>query len=195
MRTPALTTMRTLLVVLALALISDVPAAAGPRPAKETDELSGPVKAMAVEKAKLSRQFGKFLGRFGAKWEESPHVRSYSRNYDAKGNKTLETWYNPNGSVNRRVQFTYDSNGNLTEAVRYKPDGSIADKIVYVYDAKGNKTEETTYKADGSVEKYSTYAYEFDSRGNWTKMTEITRFESEEDTYWAESVYRNISYY
>jgi hypothetical protein len=168
---------------------------AGPKTAKELDGLSGPVKAMAVEKAQLSRQFGKFLGRFGAKWVEGPHVRTSSRNYDAKGNKTLETWYNPDGSVNRRVQFTYDTNGNLAEAIRYKADGTLAGKVVYSYDSKSNKTEETTYKADGAVEKYSTYKYEFDAHGNWTKMTEITRFETEEDTYWAESIYRTITYY
>jgi YD repeat-containing protein len=187
--------MKNALVVVILTLLLSYPAAAGPKTAKELDELSGPVKAMAVEKAQLTRQFGKFLGKFSATWKESPHVRTYGRNYDAKGNKTLETWYNPNGSVNRRVQFTYDPNGNLTEAVRYKADGTLADRVAYVYDAKGNKTEETTYKADGSLEKYSTFTYEFDSHGNWTKMTEITRFETDADTYWAESVYRTITYY
>jgi len=187
--------MKNALVVVILTLLLSYPAAAGPKTAKELDELNGPVKAMAVEKAQLSRQFGKYLGRFSAKWVEGPHVRTYSRNYDAKGNKTLEAWHNPNGSVNRRVQFTYDPNGSLTEAVRYKADGTLADKVAYVYDAKGNKTEETTYKADGSLEKYSTFSYEFDSHGNWIKMTEITRFETDADTYWAESVYRTISYY
>ena len=187
--------MKNALVVVILTLLMSFPAVAGPKAARELDELSGPVKTMAVEKAQLTRQFGKFLGRFGAKWAEGSHIRTYSRNYDAKGNKTLETWYNPNGSVNRRVQFTYDANGNVTESVRYKADGNVANKVAYAYDAKGNKTEETTYKADGSLEKYSTFKYEFDSHGNWTKMTEITRFETEEDTYWAESIYRNITYY
>jgi hypothetical protein len=93
------------------------------------------------------------------------------------------------------VQFTYDASGNLQEAIRYKADGNIANKVVYAYDAKGNKTDETTYKADGSLEKYSSFKYEFDPHGNWTKMTEITRFESEEDSYWAESIYRTITYY
>ncbi len=188
--------MRNRVVVLILAsLLFGLPAVAGPKTAKEQDDLNGPVKAMAVEKAQLSRQFGKYFGKFTPRWTEGPHIRTYSRNYDTKGNKTLETWYNPDGSVNRRVQFTYDANGNLMEAVRYKADGTLVNKVVYAYDSKSNKTEETTYKADGSVEKYSTVTYEFDSHGNWTKMTEITRFEAEEETYWAESIYRKISYY
>lgn len=187
--------MKNVLVVLIVTLFVSVPAAAGPKTAKEVDELNGPVKAMAVEKAQLSRQFGKYLGRFSAKWTEGPHVRTYGRNYDAKGNKTLEAWYNPDGSVNRRVQFTHDATGNLIEAIRYKADGTMANKVAYAYDSKGNKTEETTYKADGSLEKYSTFKYEFDSHGNWIKMTEITKFETEEETFWAESIYRTITYY
>ena len=187
--------MKNALVAVIVVLLVSVPAAAGPKTARELDELNGPVKGMAVEKAQLTRQFGMFLGRFSAKWTEGAHVRTYGRNYDAQGNKTLETWYSPDGSVNRRVQFTYDAKGNVTASVRYKADGNVANKITFTYDAKGNKTEEATYKADGSLEKYSTFAYEFDSHGNWTKMTEITKFETEEDTYWAESVYRAITYY
>lgn len=187
--------MKNALVVVIVTLLVSFPAVAGPKTAKEADELNGPVKNIAIEKAQLSRQFGKYFGRFTAKWIEGPHVRTYSRDYDAKGNKTLETWYNPDGSLNRRVQFTYDATGNLLEAIRYKADGTLANKVVYAYDSKGNRTEEATYKADGSLEKRSTYAYEFDSHGNWTKMTEITKFESEEETYWAESIYRKITYY
>ncbi len=189
--------MKNALVALIVTLLVSFPAVAGPRTTKEMDELNGPVKAVAVEKARLTRQFGKFFGRFGAKWAEGPHVRTYNRNYDAKGYKTWETGYNPDGSVNRRVQFTYDASGHLTEAIRYKADGNVANKVAYTYDSKGNKTEETTYKADGKLEKYSTFKYEFDSHGNWTKMTEVTRFETEEeeDTYWAESIYRTITYY
>lgn len=187
--------MKSVFVALIVTLLVSYPAVAGPKTARELDELSGPVKAMAVEKAPLSRQFGKYFGKFTAKWVEGPHVRTHNRNYDAKGNKTWETWYGPDGSVNRRVQFAYDEAGNLIESVRYKSDGNIANKVVYTYDAKGNKTGETTYKADGSLEKKSTFAYEFDSHGNWTKMTESTKFETEEDTYWGESIYRTITYY
>ena len=187
--------MKSVLVALIVTLLVSYPAVAGPKTARDLEELSGPVKAMAVEKAQLSRQFGKYLGRFTAKWVEGPHIRTYNRNYDAKGNKTWETGYSPDGSVNRRVQFAYDETGNLIESIRYKADGNIANKVVYAYDAKGNKTGETTYKADGSLEKKSVYTYEFDSHGNWTKMTENTKFETEEDTYWAESIYRTITYY
>jgi len=187
--------MKSVLVALIVTLLVSYPAVAGPKTARELEGLSGPVKAMAVEKAQLSRQFGKFLGRFSAKWTEGAHVRTYSRNYDAKGNKTWETGYNPDGSVNRRVQFTYDASGNLVESIRYKPDGNIANKVAYTYDSKGNKTEEATYKADKSLEKKSTFSYEFDSHGNWTKMTENTKFETEDDSYWAESIYRTITYY
>lgn len=187
--------MKNVLGALIVTLLVSYPAVAGPKTARELEELSGPVKAMAVEKVQLSRQFGKYLGRFSAKWVEGSRIRTYNRNYDAKGNKTWETWYSPDGSVNRRVQFAYDATGNMIESIRYKADGNVANKVVYGYDSKGNKTEETTYKANGKLEKYSTFQYEFDAHGNWTKMTENTKFETEEDADWAESVYRTITYY
>jgi len=187
--------MKSVLVALIVTLLVCYPAVAGPKTARELEELSGPVKVMAVEKTQLSRQFGKYFGRFTAKWVEGPHLQTYNRHYDAKGNKTWETWYGPDGAVSRRVQFAYDEAGNLLESIRYKSDGNIANKVVYTYDARGNKKGEATYRADGSLEKKSTFDYEFDSHGNWTRMTEKTSFETGEDTDWGESIYRKITYY
>jgi TonB family protein len=68
---------------------------------------------------------------------------------------------------------------------------------VYKYDDKGNINEMTLSAADGALISKEVYKYEFDSLGNWTKMTTSVAvvengaigFEPTEVTY------RTISYY
>ena len=68
---------------------------------------------------------------------------------------------------------------------------------VYKYDDKGNISEMTLMGSDGSMVSKETYKYDYDSLGNWTKMTTsvavvengTVAFEPVEVTY------RTISYY
>src|SRR5690349_19845164 len=48
---------------------------------------------------------------------------------------------------------------------------TLTGRETYKYDDKGNISEMTLLNADGSLLSKETYKYEFDSIGNWVKMT------------------------
>ena len=75
--------------------------------------------------------------------------------------------------------------------------GTPAGKEEYKYDDKGNVVEMTLRDAAGRILSKEVYAYEFDSFGNWTKMTtSIVVLEADQLNYEpTEITYRMISYY
>ena len=68
---------------------------------------------------------------------------------------------------------------------------------VYKYDEKGNISEMTLMGSDGSMVSKETYKYEYDSLGNWTKMTtSVAVVENSKIAFEpVEVTYRTISYY
>jgi len=104
--------------------------------------------------------------------ENGKRVLLETAEYDLKGTKTVNQYFPVAGSA---------------------PTG----REVYKYDDKGNISEMTLSGTDGSLVSKETYKYEYDSLGNWTKMTTSVAvvengaisFEPTEVTY------RTISYY
>jgi len=92
--------------------------------------------------------------------------------YDLKGAKTVNQYFPVNGST---------------------PTG----REVYKYDDKGNISEMTLSGNDGSLISKEVYKYEYDSLGNWTKMTtSVAVVENGSITFEpTEITYRTISYY
>ena len=92
--------------------------------------------------------------------------------YDLKGAKTVNQYFPVNAST---------------------PTG----REVYKYDDKGNISEMTLTGADGSLISKEVYKYEYDSLGNWTKMTtSVAVVENGSITFEpTEVTYRTISYY
>jgi TonB family protein len=92
----------------------------------------------------------------------------------------------------------YDANGVKTQN-QYFPvsNSSLTGREVYKYDDKGNISEMTLVNKDGSLLSREVYRYEFDSVGNWVKMTtsvlviENGKIEFEP----TEVTYRTIFYY
>ena len=66
----------------------------------------------------------------------------------------------------------YDLKGSKTQN-QYFPmtDSSPTGRETYKYDDKGNISEMTLLAADGSLISKETYRYDYDSLGNWIKMT------------------------
>jgi TonB family protein len=131
---------------------------------RDRDGLSGPVRRVRTETAKLSHKSGKTI--------EGQRVVLESVAYDIKGGKT-ENAYFP------------------------VPGAALTGKEVYKYDDKGNIVEMTLLNADGTLLSKEVYTYEFDSFGNWTKMTaSIAVIEGGKLSYEpTEVTYRMISYY
>jgi protein TonB len=66
----------------------------------------------------------------------------------------------------------YDQKGNKTQNQYFPISGStLTGREVYKYDDKGNISEMTRLGADGLPVGKEVYKYEYDSAGNWTKMT------------------------
>ncbi|MCA1617817.1 MAG: TonB family protein [Acidobacteria bacterium] len=93
---------------------------------------------------------------------------------------------------------TYDQKGNRVDNAYFlAAGGSLTGKEVYKYDARGNIVEMTLHNDDGTLLAKEVYTYEFDSVGNWVKMTTsvavmeggTVSFEPSEVTY------RMISYF
>lgn len=108
----------------------------------------------------------------GKQIENSKRVLLEAAEYDLKGAKTVNQYFPVAGAA---------------------PTG----REVYKYDEKGNISEMTLMGSDGSMVSKETYKYEYDSLGNWTKMTTSVAV-VENGTIAFEPVevtYRTISYY
>jgi len=92
----------------------------------------------------------------------------------------------------------YDLKGNKTQNQYFPVAGStLTGREVYKYDDKGNISEMTLLAADGSLISKEIYKYDFDSVGNWTKMTtSVAVVENGKINFEpTECTYRTIFYY
>ncbi len=108
----------------------------------------------------------------GKSLEDGKHVVLETSEYDLKGVKTQNKYFPIEGAT-------------------------LTGREVYKYDEKGNISEMTLVNADGSLVSKEVYKYEYDSIGNWVKMTtsvavvENGRIDFEP----TEVTYRTIFYY
>jgi TonB family protein len=119
-------------------------------------------------------------------------VRTETAKLSNKGGKLVE---GPRAALETA---SYDIKGSKTENAYFPVSGAtLTGKEVYKYDEKGNIMEMTLHDASGMLLSKEIYTYEFDSFGNWTKMTTSVavieggklNFEPTEVTY------RTITYY
>lgn len=103
------------------------------------DGLTGPVRRVRTEVAKLSSETGKLL--------EGKHAVLEVVAYDIKGNKT-ENQYFPIAGANLtgKEVYKYDDKGNISEMTLLNTDGSLLSREVYKYefDFAGNWNKMTT---------------------------------------------------
>jgi hypothetical protein len=149
---------RRLLALLVLALIYSCPLIAQTKTGRERAGLSGPVKAVRVETAKLSVVSGQLV--------EGQRVPAYLTTFDEQGNTTGQSAHNPDGSLKRKLgwDYTYDAKGREVEVVYRNADGTLTAKGVSTYDSKGRKIEVTLYNPGGSINHHQAYSY--DDKGN-----------------------------
>src|SRR5262245_21289983 len=92
----------------------------------------------------------------------------------------------------------YDVKGVKTQNQYFPIAGSeLTGREVYKYDEKGNISEMTLLNADGTLLSKEMYKYEFDSIGNWVKMTTSVAVvaSGKVDFEPTEVTYRTILYY
>ena len=108
----------------------------------------------------------------GKSVEDSKHVVLETAEYDLKGVKTQNQYFPIEGA-------------------------RLTGREVYKYDDKGNISEMTLVNADGSLVSKEVYKYDYDSVGNWVKMTtSIAVVENGKISFEpSEVTYRTIFYY
>lgn len=106
---------------------------------RDRDGLSGPVRRVRTETAKLSNK--------GGKPAEGARAVLESVAYDITGNKTENAYFPvPGAALTGKEVYKYDDKGNIVEMTLLNTDGSLLSKEVYSYefDQFGNWTKMTT---------------------------------------------------
>jgi tetratricopeptide (TPR) repeat protein/CHASE2 domain-containing sensor protein len=103
------------------------------------DGLSGPVRGVKIETAKIAVKNGKPV--------EGPRTMLETATYDQKGNRVDNAYFREaGGTLTGREVYKYDDRGNIVEMTLHNADGSLLAKEVYSYefDAVGNWVKMTT---------------------------------------------------
>jgi protein TonB len=124
---------------------------------RSRDGLTGPVRRVRTEIAKLSTADGKLA--------ESKHVLVEIVAYDIKGNK-IENQYFPiaGATLTGKEVYKYDEKGNISEMTLLNPDGTLLSKETYKYE----------FDFAGNWNKMTTSVAVVDSRGITFEPTEVT---------------------
>jgi TonB family protein len=106
---------------------------------RDRDGLSGPVRRIRTETAKVLVKEGKIV--------EGPRVVLETATYDMKGVKIDNAYFlAAGGSLTGKEVYKYDDKGDIIEMTLFNADGSVMSKEVYQYefDAMGNWTKMVT---------------------------------------------------
>ena len=124
---------------------------------RSRDGLTGPVRRVRTELAKLSSADGKLA--------EGKHVLVEIVAYDIKGNK-VENQYFPiaGATLTGKEVYKYDEKGNISEMTLLNPDGTLLSKEIYKYE----------FDFAGNWNKMITSVAVVDSRGITFEPTEVT---------------------
>ena len=124
---------------------------------RSRDGLTGPVRRVRTEVAKLSTADGRQT--------EGKHTLVEVVAYDIKGNK-IENQYFPiaGATLTGKEVYKYDEKGNISEMTMLNPDGTLASKEVYKYE----------FDFAGNWNKMTTSVAVVDSRGITFEPTEVT---------------------
>ncbi len=140
--------MKTLKVVVLVALMSLVSHAQERSTADATYALKGPVRTLKLEVATFVSKDGDHV--------EGPRVAEMEAWFNEDGNRTDLKIYNEKGVLSRRIVMKFDGR-KMTEALNYDGAGKMWLRILNVYDDKGRLKEVLTYHGDGSLRTKKTY--------------------------------------
>jgi periplasmic protein TonB len=124
---------------------------------RSRDGLTGPVRRVRTEVAKLSMADGRQA--------EGKHVLVELVAYDIKGNK-IENQYFPiaGATLTGKEVYKYDDKGNISEMTLLNPDGTLLSKEIYKYE----------FDFAGNWNKMTTSVAVVDGRGIMFEPSEVT---------------------
>jgi hypothetical protein len=125
---------------------------------RQRSGLTGPVKSIREEKAKLEDRSGQQA--------EGPRLAVQQITFDEKGNAIEQILNNPDGSLKSKLAWAlrYDSEGGEIEKSYYNAEGKLTSKGSSTYTGGERKTQLTHSNSDGSINHHQIYVY--DGKGN-----------------------------
>jgi hypothetical protein len=146
---------------------------------KQNFRLTGPVRTVREEVARLENHSGQFIegsrvliesmtfdkqGNFTEQMGNKPDgtfhwKQGWVRTYDNEGKEIQKSHYNAEGEFIGVHVYAYDSSGRKSKMIRYNPDESIKFYRDYVYDEKGRIKDEYDRNEDGSPQAHIAYVY------------------------------------
>jgi len=113
---------------------------------REAAGLSGPVKSVRTEWAKLTTSDGKTV--------ESARTLQSLTVYDEQGNRIESTRFDLNGAVLFKTVYSRDAQGNSLSAL-YDGDGKLLSRTLQSVNEKGKPNGLITFGADGKLQRRS----------------------------------------
>src|SRR5689334_13231685 len=153
--------MKSLKVVVLLALMSLVGHAQDRSDADVTYALKGPVRTFRVEVATFVSKDGDYV--------EGPRVAQMEASFNQDGNRTDLLIYDDKGVLSRRIVMKFDGR-KMTEAINYDGAGKMWLRTVDVYDKQSLLKEVLTYNGDGSLRSKKNFTR--DELGHATEVSE-----------------------
>lgn len=140
--------MKTLKVVLVVALMCLAGHAQERSMADATYAIKGPVRTFRVDVATFVSKNGDYV--------EGPRVPQMEASFNPDGNRTDLQIYDDKGVLSRRIVMKFEGR-KMTEALNYDGAGKMWLRIVDVYDDKNLLKKELTYNGDGSLRSQKTF--------------------------------------
>lgn len=153
--------MKTLTVVVLLALTSVPGHAQNTNMAMATYGLKGPIRTYRIEVATFVSQDGNHV--------EGPRLLRAEASFNKDGNRTDLRLYNEKGVFARRIAMTFNGR-KMTEAINYDGNGKMWLRTVFSFDEDGQSSGSLTYDGDGALQ--SKRVNKRNNRGLVTESTE-----------------------
>jgi len=155
--------MKTLHLVILLALLSSVLHAQSRTMADATYALKGPVRTFRTEVATFTLR--------GSDYIEGPRVVQSEASFNVDGNRTDLRIYDNKGVLVRRIVMTFEGR-RMTESINYDGAGKMWLRMVHIYDEAGQIKETKSYRGDGSLS--STRSFKRNTNGQISEMAEYS---------------------
>ena len=155
--------MKTLTVVVLLALTSVPGHAQNTNMAMATYGIKGPIRTFRIE-------FATFLAKDDGTYVEGPRVLRSEASFNEDGNRTDLRFYNERGSLTSRIEMKFNGR-KMIESINSDGTGRMVLRTEYFHDDQGRSNGSIAYNGDGSVN--SRWVLKRNNRG---LVTESTRF-------------------
>ena len=135
--------MKTLTVVVLLALTSVLGHAQNTNMAMATYGIKGPIRTFRIEVAT-------FVAKDDGTYVEGPRLLRSEASFNADGNRTDLRFYNEKGALTSRIAMTFNGR-KMIESINSDGSGKMVLRTEFFHDGEGRSNGSMSYNADGSL--------------------------------------------